>query len=126
MAEAVLDASALLAALLLEPGHETVREADGAGISAVNLAEVYARADERGAGNGRVDAIVELMSIAVHGFARGDARLTAALRRSTRHLGLSLGDRACLALGQRLGLPVMTADRRWAELDIGVEVHLIR
>lgn len=50
----------------------------------------------------------------------------AGLRPVTKHLGLSLGDRACLALAKREVLPVLTADRVWSELDIGVEVRLIR
>lgn len=56
-----------------------------------------------------------------------DLALRAALlRNSTRPYGLSLGDRACLALARREGLPVLTADRSWAKLDVGVEVVLIR
>ena len=48
------------------------------------------------------------------------------LRSVTRHAGLSLGDRACLALGDRLGCPVVTADRVWASLDVGVAIVVIR
>jgi PIN domain nuclease of toxin-antitoxin system len=127
MAETVLDSSALLAAILLEPGHQAVQTGGAVAVmSTVNLAEVYARAEERGAGEDKVDAILELMAIEIHPFEQRDARQAAALKPPTRHLGLSLGDRACLALAQRLGLPVLTADRRWAKLDIGVEVRLIR
>lgn len=55
-----------------------------------------------------------------------DANRAAKLRPLSRHLGLSLGDRVCLALGQRLALPVITSDRRWADLDCGIDVRLIR
>jgi PIN domain nuclease of toxin-antitoxin system len=48
------------------------------------------------------------------------------LRRPTSHLGLSLADRACLALALRLGLPIVTADRAWAELELAVQVQTIR
>jgi PIN domain nuclease of toxin-antitoxin system len=54
------------------------------------------------------------------------ARAIAALRPLTRPLGLSLGDRACLALAQQLRRPALTAERSWARLDVGVEVRLIR
>jgi PIN domain nuclease of toxin-antitoxin system len=55
-----------------------------------------------------------------------DSVTTAQLRSLTRAHGLSLGDRACLATGLRLGLPVLTADRSWANLDVGVTIRLIR
>ena len=51
---------------------------------------------------------------------------TGLLRVPTGHLGLSLADRACLALGQRLNLPVYTADRVWAQLQLSIPIHLIR
>lgn len=54
------------------------------------------------------------------------AEAAARLRPATRHAGLSLADRACLALARRLGVPAVTADRAWGDLDVGVEVRLIR
>ena len=127
MADTVLDASALLAALLLEPGHEFVREhGRNSVISTVNLSEAYARGQERGASSEAVATVLGLMSVEVRAFDHEDAQQAAALRPPTRRLGISFADRACLALGQRLALPVLTGDRRWAELDIGVEVRLIR
>jgi ribonuclease VapC len=65
-------------------------------------------------------------AISVEPFTIADAILCAWLRQPTRRIGLSLGDRACLALGRRLGLPVLTADREWAAVSVGVEVRLIR
>ncbi|MDM7324085.1 MAG: hypothetical protein P3W93_003650 [Thermus sp.] len=59
-------------------------------------------------------------------FTEEDALLSARLRPLTRSLGLSLGDRACLALASRLRLPVLTADATWAELSVGIEVEVIR
>jgi PIN domain nuclease of toxin-antitoxin system len=126
-AEAILDASAIMAVVFQEPGEAVVR---GIGretaASAVNISEVYARAVERGSTEALVGLAISTLAINVCQFDALDALEAARLRPRTRHLGLSLGDRACLALAQRLGLPVLTADRRWAKLDIGVEVRLIR
>jgi len=60
------------------------------------------------------------------GHERVATALAAALRPRTDALGLGLGDRACLALAQALGVPAMAADRAWANLDVGVDVVLIR
>ena len=129
----VLDASALLAFLQGEPGAERVAEALArpAAISAVNYAEALGKLAEDGEtaeglarrfeAEGLVGGVLEVEAVLPE-----DAPAIAALRRSTRHLGLSLGDRACLALALRLGLPVMTADRAWRELGLEVEVEAIR
>lgn len=131
----VLDASALLAYLQDEPGAETVRAAlvDGCVMSAVNWAEVLSKSEELVLG--AEELISELTSRGVLGacltvlpFAEADAPVAATLRPPTRHLGLSLADRACLALGLRLEATVLTADRTWRDLDpaLGVSVLLIR
>ena len=127
MGNVVLDASAVLAHLLAEPGGEGVEAviADAV-ISAVNLAEVAQRLIETGASDAEALAVVENLPCDVASFDAAAAVQVALLRRATSVRGLSLGDRACLALGKRLGLPVYTADRAWAELDLGVEVVLIR
>ena len=59
-------------------------------------------------------------------FGPADAVAAARLRAPTRALGLSLGDRACLAVALRFGTAALTADRAWATLDVGVEVRLLR
>ncbi len=127
MSEAVLDASALLALLNREPGHEEVaRTIPDAAISAVNLSEVAAKLAESGMPEESIREALGGLAIDVHDFGRDLAFQTAMLRPLTKHKGLSLADRACLALGQRLNLPVITADRVWKELDLEVEVGLIR
>lgn len=68
-----------------------------------------------------IDAGLEIIPFSV-----ADAELTAAWREPTRALGLSLADRACLALAHRAGRPALTADRSWSDLDLGVDVTLIR
>jgi ribonuclease VapC len=130
----VLDASGLLAHLLAEPGGEVVRDTlaeQAAVMSAVNWAEVLSRLASAGADPDEVAQ--RLASEAVLGDALTVVTLTAndgpaiaRLRPTTRHLGLSLADRACLALAKRLGLPVLTTDRAWAQLQIGVEIRLAR
>jgi len=127
VSEAVLDASSLLALVNQEPGHEEVaRTIPDAAISAVNLSEVAAKLAESGMPEEFIREALEGLTIDVHDFGRELAFQTAMLRPPTEHKGLSLADRACLALGQQLNLPVITADRVWKELDLEVEVMLVR
>jgi PIN domain nuclease of toxin-antitoxin system len=126
---AVVDASALLCLLLDEPGADTVAAViRGAHISTVNVSESCSRGVERGATIAAVLRAVERFELTVHPFDLQLARRTAELRAPTRRAGIALGDRACLALGERLGTTVYTGDRRLAAsaLDIGIEVRLIR
>lgn len=129
----VLDASALLALLHAEPGADRVAEALSAGahISTVNWAEVLTKLDEVGRSPADVVRDLEEMGVLpdglkVHVFDELLARSTAELARKTRTAGLSLADRACLALCSRLGGRVLTADRQWAKLELGFEITLIR
>jgi PIN domain nuclease of toxin-antitoxin system len=69
---------------------------------------------------------IERLRLPVIPFDAADAKIVASLWPPTRPSGLSLGDRACLALGLRLGVPVLTADRAWASLKLGVDVGVIR
>ena len=127
MASVVLDASALLAHIGQEPGSELIDElAVEALMSAVNLAEVFAKLAERGLSQNEADMIVYRYRLEVVPFDEELARQTGALRPATKSLGLSLGDRACLALAQREHLPVLTADRSWANLDLGVSIKIVR
>ena len=135
MSVAVLDASALLALLQDEPGAERVEDAlaRGAVMSAVNWAETLSRLAEFGvtpesaAGRLHAGASGEA-ALAVAPFDAVQARDVARFRQPTRHLKLSLGDRACLALGRAAGLPVLTTDRAWREAGkrLKVRVEVIR
>jgi PIN domain nuclease of toxin-antitoxin system len=109
----VLDASALLAYLKAESGWGVVDQAvdAGAAISAVNLAEVYTKIIAQGVGVEPTRTRLRALDIASFPFTEEDASAVAALNPRTRTLGLSLGDRACLSLAERLKLPVLTADR---------------
>jgi len=127
MTRVVLDSSPLVAFLKAEPGAERfMLQANKALISTVNLAEVITKAVEFDLGLSIVEDTLSTYDIEVVPFDEDGALAAGLLRPLTRHLGLSLGDRACLALAQAQGLPVLTADRAWAGLDLGVEVQLLR
>lgn len=134
MSEVVLDASALLAYLQREAGAGEVAAsiARSASISAANWAETLSKVTEHGADPRRLAAALEEQGLLqglleVLPLTAEDAIAIAELRPGTRDLGLSLGDRACLALARRLGVPVLTADRSWTALDeLGLDVRPIR
>ena len=127
MASAVLDASAVLAYVNGEPGAEVVAAVIGdALISAVNLAEAVTKLVERGGTLEQASEVLALAELDVIDFNRALAVQAGGLIAATRAKGLSLGDRACLALAARENLPAITADRVWAALKLGVEVRLIR
>ncbi|HUT78984.1 MAG TPA: type II toxin-antitoxin system VapC family toxin [Polyangia bacterium] len=125
-----LDASALLAFLFREPGHERVAEAmPGCCMSTVNLAEVLGRFERDGRDAALVHRRLRTSGIAWIPFGVEHAAAAAALVPVTRHLGLSLGDRACLALARTRHIAALTADRAWGDLDpaaIGIEMEIIR
>ena len=128
MSKVVLDASAMLAVLNHEPGSEKLTPeilSDAAG-STVNLAEVHTKLVSRGgdpdqAWEDALSAIQEPVP-----FTEEHARIAGGLVAQTRALGLSLGDRACLALGMALKAPVYTTDKSWKNLKLGVRIHVIR
>lgn len=123
----VVDASALLALLFGEPGAEEVAEvvASGATMSPVNLAEVATVLMRNRRDPGTVLDPVRAQ-VAVEPFTDVDALAVAALYPRVSERGLSLGDRACLALAQRLDLPVLTAEHTWPGLSLDIVVRLIR
>lgn len=127
MSKFVLDTSAFLAVAHVEPGAEKVlpvlRESV---ISAVNFSEVLQKLIRKGMSLANAEEEVNRFVGGIVPFDEEQASISAGLESVTRPFGLSLGDRACLALGIRLRLPVLTADRDWAKLDIGVSVELIR
>jgi ribonuclease VapC len=123
----VLDASAVLALLNGEPGHEVVADAiPEAVLSAVNLSEVVAKLGEKGMPAEAIATAMAGIELEILPFDEASAYETARLRALTRSLGLSLGDRACLALGRQLALPVLTADKNWSKAEIDLEVRVIR
>lgn len=130
MVRIVLDASALLAILNQEPGSEIFTEQfellESARMSAVNVAEAYGKLvavgiDPEDAWEAVTAPVSEIVD-----FDKDQAKMAGSLLPQTRSLGLSLGDRACLALAIALGAPVYTADRAWKNLRLRISIHIIR
>ncbi len=126
MSEAVLDSSAILALIFNEPGAEKVKATlPDALLSTINLAEIITKLVDRGLPADVARAAVEVIGAEIVDFDIGQAFLTGELRVATRAAGLSLGDRACLALAAKRNLPAMTADRAWGKLE-NFDVIVIR
>lgn len=127
MTQLVLDASAVLAVLFNEQGADKViAYLPGALLSCVNLAEVSTRILE--VGKPLDDALFEISRLPLRlvDYDAGQAHITASLRKETKSLGLSLGDRACLALGLARQATVVTGDRHWQKLKIGLDIIVFR
>ena len=124
----VVDASVLLAVIHREPGSEklTAELLDNAAVSTVNLAEVQTKLLGRGwtPDEAWEDATATVRD--TEEFTAEQAKTAGNLVAQTRPLGLSLGDRACLALALEMKAPVYTADRSWKKLKLGVQIHVIR
>ena len=127
MSDFVLDASALLAVIQAERGSERVAEVlDRAAISAIDLAEVVGRLADLGLPGETIRRQLERLDLGVVAVDEDLAYAAGLLRPAARELGLSLGDRVCIALARRLGAVALTADRAWTRLDLGVPVELVR
>lgn len=128
MNKIVLDSSAMLAVLNREPGGErlTAELMSVATCSTVNLAEVHGRLVSGGLSEKEAWAAAREVVDTTEAFTTEQAHIAGGLINQTRSLGLSLGDRACLALGLHLKAPVYSADRAWKKLNLPIEVHVIR
>ncbi len=126
----ILDSSAVLAVLFQELGQDVVKAAfnDSAGISVANLAETMTRLVRDGMPPEQAERALAALPLTLHDLDYDLAIQAGALFAQTRPFGLSLGDRACLALARREKLPALTADRAWLQAGpaVGVEVRLIR
>jgi ribonuclease VapC len=128
MNKVVLDASAILALLNGEPGAEKITPEllSRATTSAVNLAEVQTILVREGGDPDESWALVIDPISDVEPFTAEHARIAGTLIQKTRPLGLSLGDRACLALAIALDAPVYTTNQLWRKLKLGVPIHILR
>jgi len=125
--DSVFHASALLALIRGEPGADIVASHLGrAAMSSVNVAEVYGRLLREAFRPEEFRRDIEAIDFKLHSFDAEQAFLAGRLEPATRPLGLSLGDRACLALALSLGVPALSGDRRWAGAEVGVEINLFR
>jgi len=127
MSKIVLDASAILAVLEEEPGADQVIEnASRLTVSAVNFAEVQGKLVDWGTPASEATALILDLVGDIHAFDRTQAAYAGSLIAQTKILGLSLGDRCCLALAFHLKAPVYTTDKAWEALDLGFPIHVIR
>jgi len=128
MNEVVLDASAILAVLFHERGAENLTEEilQRAVASTVNLAEVQSKLVKMG--RSPEDAWEDTLSLdtAAATFTSEQAKTAGSLIAQTEKMGLSLGDRSCLALAIALNAPVYTTEQLWRNLKLGVPIHVIR
>jgi PIN domain nuclease of toxin-antitoxin system len=110
-----------------EPGADGVADALGGDpiISAVNYAEVISKLVERGKPWRDAVAVINALALAVIDFDIGLAARAGALRAETKKRGLSLGDRACLALAEREKAPAITCEHIWPGAAQNIDVHYI-
>jgi ribonuclease VapC len=127
MSSVIFDASTLLIAINREPGQDAVKAMDAdIVISSVNYAEVVTKLALGRMSLDEIDNAVVGYRMTVVPFTERLAMMAGLLASRTRRRGLSLGDRACLALAMDLKLPVVTADRAWADLDLELDIRQVR
>jgi PIN domain nuclease of toxin-antitoxin system len=124
----ILDASAVIAYLFQEPGNDVVqRHLAGAAMSAVNLTEVITRVMREGATPTEALELTDSLDLRVFPWDDGCVRRASQLSQLAWTMGLSLGDRACLATAMGTGSPILTAERNWRKLpNLGLEIQWIR
>ena len=127
MSGIVLDTSAVLAFLLQEPGGDDVASMlEGrAVISAVNVQELLAKLIMKGMSPHHAKLTVRSLNLECHAHSFEAAEAAAELIEHTRGMGLSLGDRSCLALARKLGVPAATADRVWSKMAEAAQVKVV-
>ena len=125
--DVVLDASAIMAALQLETGGDVVFATRAARfVSTVNIVEVRTKLSDAGNTSVEIDEAIKILNMIEVNFTSEQARFAGDLRMATRSAGLSVGDRACIALAAEKGAVAMTADKAWKKVELPVRVELIR
>lgn len=123
----IVDSSAILAVLLGEHGADAVRDRlDGAAFSAVTASESYSKLLDRRYSQDDARLALDGLGLLCRPLVEEAAWRIGALRSRYRRSGLSFADCACLALAAETGLPALTGDRLWAELDHGIPVEVFR
>jgi len=127
VADALLDTSVLIAFAMGEPhGVDEDTLLSGAAVSAVSLAEFRSVLLQKTVDADDIDATIRDFNLKVLPFRAAESQIAGNLIPVARPLGIGLGDCACIATGIVTGLPVWTADRDWAKLDVPAKIHLIR
>jgi PIN domain nuclease of toxin-antitoxin system len=127
VSDVVLDASAVLAAIKDEPGGQQIAQvARGARMSAVNYSEVVGWLAQRGSTAEDIERVIGPFDLIIEPFDQSRAQAAGLLAARAKRRNISFGDRACLALALELDLPVMTGDRAWRDLEIGIDIRLFR
>jgi ribonuclease VapC len=125
--DVVLDASAIMAALQFEKGGDAVFATRAARfVSTVNVAEVRTKLSDAGKSSIEIDEALKIINMTEVDFTSAQARLAGDLRMATRGAGLSVGDRACIALAAEKGVIAMTADKAWEKVELPVRLAMIR
>lgn len=127
----VLDASAVIAFLQGEPGDTLVSaalESGNCAVTAANQTEIIAKSLDRGMNEADIRAVLAALGYSVLDITAADGMQAGWMRAATRSAGLSLGDRLCLAVAQRLKAKVLTVDRPWINLAplLGLDIQCIR
>ena len=124
----VFDSSALITLFAKEPGYETVRQnLRHAIISSVNIAEVYKYCIEvQDLIEDDCRTLIKLSGIKIIDFCEEQALISAKIIKKTKQYGLSLGDRGCIALAMFKNYPILTCDKIWQKVDLGVEFIMAR
>jgi PIN domain nuclease of toxin-antitoxin system len=131
VADYVIDASSVLAFAFNEQGSDIVEDFarhDRLMISSVNVAEILAKLDDKGWPKETIVGLFSVLCLDEIPFDAQHSALSAKLRTITRQLGLSLGDRCCLALALKTGAPILTADRSWTSIAdaLGLSITITR
>lgn len=126
MSKFVVDASALLGMLLNEePARKVEKLLASSAMSAVNFSETVAKLTDIDIPEKKVREILESLPMEIYSYDKKQAYISGLLRATTKARGLSLGDRACLSLGIVLGHTVVTMDKAWRNLNIGVGIEVL-
>lgn len=125
----VLDASAVLAWIFREPGADRVAslmQTETCWLCSVNAAEIVSRLADAERPEAALRQVIDHIGAQLVPFDHSHATESGLMRPLTRHLGLSLGDRACLAVAKLANATAVTADRPWLQLNIGISIECIR
>jgi ribonuclease VapC len=127
IAEYVLDSTAVIALLYLEPGHQYVKELlDKSVISSVNLAEIFNKLLQKTSA-GEALEFLRPLKLQVEDWSEDMAYWSAEFSQFSKSHGLSLGDRACLTLAKQLRATAVTSDRAWRRIpSLGVRIMIFR